>query len=127
MAFDYDDNNIFARILRGEIPNDTVAETEHTLAFRDIQPQAPSHVLVIPKGRYTTFDDFAENASPEEIADFMRVSARIVQEEGLSTGSGGGGFRAITNAGRDGVQEVPHFHLHIIGGRALGRMLPPRD
>ena len=71
MAYDYDDNNIFARILRGEIPNDTVLETPHTLAFRDIRPLAPSHVLVIPKGRYVTFDDFAENASDDEIADFM--------------------------------------------------------
>ncbi|TKW67021.1 MAG: HIT domain-containing protein [Paracoccus denitrificans] len=123
MAYDYDDSNIFARILRGEIPNDTVLETDHTLAFRDIQPKAPSHVLVIPKGKYVTFDDFAENAPPEEITDFMRAVARITKAEGLSTGAEGHGFRAITNAGNDGVQEVPHFHLHILGGRVMGPMV----
>jgi len=127
MSFDYDDSNIFARILRGEIPNDTVAETEHTLAFRDIDPKAPSHVLVIPKGKYVTFDDFAANASEAEIVDFMRVTARIARDEGLSTGHGGNGFRAITNAGNDGVQEVPHFHLHILGGRVIGPMVVLRD
>ncbi|WBU59119.1 HIT domain-containing protein [Paracoccus albus] len=123
MAYDYDDANIFAKILRGEIPNDTVLETEHTLAFRDIQPKAPSHVLVIPKGKYVTFDDFAENAPAEEIMDFMRAVAQVTKQEGLSTGSGGHGFRAITNAGNDGVQEVPHFHLHILGGRVIGPMV----
>ncbi|MFD1796193.1 HIT domain-containing protein [Paracoccus aurantiacus] len=123
MPHDYDDSNIFARILRGEIPNDTVLETEHTLAFRDIQPKAPSHVLVIPKGKYVTFDDFAENASPEEITDFLRACAQIAKAEGLSTAEGGHGFRAITNAGSDGVQEVPHFHLHILGGRVMGPMV----
>ena len=127
MAYTYDDSNIFARILRGEIPNNTVTETEHTLAFRDIRPLAPSHVLVIPKGKYVTFDDFAENASAEEIVDFMRVVARITKAEGLSTGDGGNGFRAITNAGNDGVQEVPHFHLHILGGRVIGPMILLRD
>ncbi|HMQ40125.1 MAG TPA: HIT domain-containing protein [Paracoccus sp. (in: a-proteobacteria)] len=127
MAYDYDDNNIFARILRGEIPNDTVLETPHTLAFRDIRPLAPSHVLVIPKGRYVTFDDFAENASDDEIADFMRSVAKITRAEGLSTGAGGNGFRAITNAGNDGVQEVPHFHLHILGGRVMGPMVLRHD
>lgn len=127
MAYDYDDTNIFARILRGEIPNNTVAETEHSLAFRDIQPKAPSHVLVIPKGKYVTYDDFAENASAEEIVDFTRLVARVTREEGLSTGSGGNGFRAITNAGNDGVQEVPHFHLHILGGRVIGPMVLLRD
>ncbi|MFV0291732.1 MAG: HIT domain-containing protein [Paracoccus sp. (in: a-proteobacteria)] len=123
MGYAYDNDNIFARILRGEIPNDTVAESEYTLAFRDIQPKAPSHILVIPKGRYVTFDDFAENAPAEEIVDFMRMVAQITKAEGLSTGSGGGGFRAITNAGNDGVQEVPHFHLHIIGGQVIGPMV----
>lgn len=128
MPYSYDDSNIFARILRGEIPNDTVAETEHTLAFRDIQPKAPSHVLVIPKGKYVTFDDFAANASSAEITDFMRVAAQVAQSEGLAPGEGGAGFRALTNAGNDGVQEVPHFHLHILGGRMMGPMvLMPRD
>lgn len=118
----YDDQNIFARILRGEIPNDTVAETPHTLVFRDIRPQAPVHLLVIPKGRYVSFDDFAANASEAELVDFMRTAARVADEAGVSPDRGQG-FRAITNAGADGVQEVPHFHLHILGGRPLGRML----
>lgn len=127
MAYQYDDQNIFAKILRGEIPNDTVLETEHTLAFNDIQPQAPVHVLVIPKGPYVTYDHFAAEASEAEIADFHRAVAKICADKGLQPGEGGNGFRAITNAGQDGVQEVPHFHLHILAGRMLGRMLKPAD
>lgn len=127
MAYEYDDTNIFARILRGEIPNNTVLETPHTLAFRDIRPLAPNHVLVIPKGKYVAFDDFAANASPEEITDFMRAVAEVTRIEGLSGAEGGNGFRAITNAGNDGVQEVPHFHLHILGGRVIGPMVLLRD
>ena len=123
MSYDYDDSNIFARIVRGEIPNDTVVETEHTLAFRDIRPQAPVHVLVIPKGRYVTLDHFASEASEVEIVDFARVVGRVCRETGAAEAAGGEGFRAISNAGRHGVQEVPHFHLHILGGRVLGRML----
>ncbi len=125
MAYVYDDQNIFARILRGEIPNDTVLETEHTLAFRDIRPQAPEHVLVIPKGFYVTFDDFAANASEAEIVDFHRAAAEVCRLAGVSPGEGGGGYRTISNAGESGVQEVPHFHVHILGGRPLGRMLQP--
>lgn len=125
MAYAYDDGNIFAKILRGEIPNDTVLETEHTLAFRDIRPQAPAHVLVIPKGPYVTQDHFATAASPDEIVDFTRVVGRVCDMLGVSPGAGGGGFRTISNAGGDGVQEVPHFHIHILGGRRLGRMLQP--
>ena len=123
MDFAYDDQNIFAKILRGDIPNDTVMETEHTLAFNDITPQAPVHVLVIPKGAYVCHDDFAANASDAELADFARVTARIVADKGLSPGAGGKGYRTISNAGAHGVQEVPHYHLHILGGRPLGRML----
>jgi histidine triad (HIT) family protein len=123
MSYSYDDQNIFARILRGEIPNDTVLETEHTLAFRDIRPQAPVHVLVIPKGRYVSFDHFATEASDAEIVDFTRAIGRVCRETGAAEAAGGEGFRAIANAGRHGVQEVPHFHLHILGGRVLGRML----
>lgn len=123
MAHSYDDTNIFARILRGEIPNRTVAETEHTLAFHDIAPQAPVHVLVIPKGAYVTFDHFAAHASAEEIVDFHRTAARICTDLGLSLAEGGSGYRAIANAGADGGQEVPHYHLHLVGGRPLGRML----
>lgn len=126
MAYQYDDNNIFAKILRGEIQNDTVAENDYALAFRDIAPKAPTHVLVIPKGRYVSFDDFAANASEAEIAGFMRLSAQVAKAEGVSL-EGGNGFRAITNAGSDGVQEVPHFHLHIMGGRNMGPMLVMRD
>ena len=122
MAYTYDDQNIFAKILRGEIPNDTVAETEHTLAFRDIQPQAPHHVLVIPKGAYVTADHFAAEASEAEIADFWRTFASVSRKIGV-TPDQGDGYRIISNAGSDGVQEVPHFHLHILAGRPLGRML----
>lgn len=123
MPYAYDDQNIFAKILRGEIPNDTVLETEHTLAFNDIQPQAPVHVLVIPKGAYVNHDHFAADASDAELADFMRVTAQICAMKGLSPGDGAKGFRTISNAGEHGVQEVPHYHLHILGGRPLGRML----
>ncbi|MBB1490047.1 MULTISPECIES: HIT domain-containing protein [unclassified Paracoccus (in: a-proteobacteria)] len=119
----YDDSNIFARILRGEIPNDTIAENDHALAFRDIRPQAPVHVLVIPKGSYVSYDDFAANASDAEIVGFHRLVAQVAKSEGLSLAEGSEGFRAITNAGPHGVQEVPHFHLHLLGGRPLGRML----
>lgn len=123
MTAEYDDQNIFARILRGEIPNDTVHETEHTLAFRDIAPQAPVHVLVIPKGAYVTFDDFAARASSDEVMDFMRVVAELSRSLGVSPLHGGEGFRAITNAGAHGLQEVPHFHLHLLAGRPLGRLV----
>ncbi len=123
MPYAYDDQNIFAKILRGEIPNDTVLETEHTLAFNDIAPQAPTHVLVIPKGPYVTLDDFAARASEAEIVDFYRVVARIVEASRI--GADGSGYRAISNAGTHGAQEVPHYHLHILAGRPLGRMLEP--
>ena len=117
----YDDTNIFARILRGEIPNKTVVETEHTLAFHDIHPQAPVHVLVIPKGAYVTYDDFATNASDAEIADFTRTLGKLCADLGVTEA----GYRLITNAGTEGGQEVPHMHVHIVGGHRLGRMLPP--
>ena len=123
MTTSYDDQNIFARILRGEIPNDTVAENEHALAFRDIRPQAKVHVLVIPKGRYVAYDDFAANASDAEIVGFNRLVAQVAKQEGIALADGGNGFRAITNAGEDGVQEVPHFHLHLLGGNNMGRMV----
>ncbi|MDZ7907468.1 MAG: HIT domain-containing protein [Gemmobacter sp.] len=127
MAYAYDPQNIFARILRGEIPNKTVLETDHTLAFEDIRPQAPVHVLVIPKGPYVTYDHFARDASDAEIVDFHRAVAHICAMTGVQPGEGGAGFRAIANAGEDAVQEVPHFHLHILGGRPLGRMLAPAE
>ena len=121
MAYAYDDQNIFAKILRGEIPNKTVLETEHTLAFEDIQPQAPVHVLVIPKGPYVCFDHFAQAASDAEIVDYVRAVGEVCKMNGLEAD----GFRLIANAGRDGVQEVPHLHVHILAGRGLGRMLAP--
>lgn len=123
MPYSYDDQNIFAKILRGEIPNDTVLETDHTLAFNDIQPQAPVHVLLIPKGPYVCLDHFAAEASEAEIADFTRATAEVCRMAGVSPGEGGEGYRSISNAGENGVQEVPHYHLHILGGRPLGRML----
>lgn len=125
MPYVYDDQNIFAKILRGEIPNTTVMETEHTLAFRDISAQAPEHVLVIPKGAYVCHDHFCLAASDAELVDFMRVSGRICEALGVQPGEGGAGYRAIANAGEHGVQEVPHYHMHILAGRPLGRMLAP--
>lgn len=124
MAYSYDDTNVFARILRGEIPNKTVKESSHTLAFHDIGPQAPVHVLVIPKGKYVNFDHFAAEASDAEIIDFMRTAAEVCRMVGVNPDAAGQGYRTISNAGAHGVQEVPHYHLHILGGRILGRMLP---
>ena len=123
MAYSYDPENIFAKILRGEIPNDTVLETDHTLAFKDIYPQAPLHVLVIPKGPYVSHDHFAAEASDAELVDFMRASAKVCKMMGVSLDEGPDGFRTISNAGEHPIQEVPHYHLHILGGRPLGRML----
>lgn len=127
MPYAYDDQNIFAKILRGEIPNDTVLETDHTLAFRDINPQAPVHVLVIPKGPYVTHDHFAQAASEAEIVDFTRAVGEVCRMTGVAPDGTGNGFRTISNAGNDGVQEVPHFHLHILGGRVIGPMVLRRD
>jgi len=127
MAYAYDDQNIFAKILRKEIPNTTVLETEHCLAFRDIAPQAPEHVLVIPKGAYVTYDHFAAEASDAEIIDFTRTIGRVCDMLGVSPGGNGGGYRMISNTGRNGVQDVPHLHVHILGGRVLGRMLPKAE
>ncbi|MEM6728772.1 MAG: HIT domain-containing protein [Pseudomonadota bacterium] len=125
MAYAYDDQNIFAKILRGEIPNTTVMESAHSLAFRDIYPQAPEHILVIPKGPYVCYDHFALEASDAEIVDFSRMIGKIAAELGVQPGEGGAGYRLLSNAGQDGVQEVPHLHVHIVAGRPLGRMLSP--
>ncbi len=119
MGYAYDDQNIFAKILRGEIPNDTVLETGHALAFRDLYPQAPVHVLVIPKGPYVCYDHFAQTASEAEIVDYTRAIGKVCEMEDVAAG----GFRMIANAGEAGVQEVPHLHVHILAGRPLGRML----
>jgi diadenosine tetraphosphate (Ap4A) HIT family hydrolase len=115
----YDRNNVFARILRGELPCTKVHEDEHVLAFHDIHPQAPSHVVVIPKGEYLSADDFSAKASDTELASFMRAIAMIAAAEGIAES----GFRLIANTGVHGHQEVPHFHMHIVGGRDLGPML----
>ena len=115
----YDNNNIFARILRGEIPCDRVHDDKHTLAFRDIHPKAPVHILVIPKGAYTDIADFGAKAAPDEIAAFWRAVSKIAADEGLPAN----GFRVIANTGLNGGQEVPHFHVHILGGKSLGPML----
>jgi len=115
----YDENNIFARILRGEIPCRKVHEDEHALAFHDINPQAPFHVLVIPKGSYVSWDDFSERASDAEIAGFVRAVGKVARERGLVAD----GYRLLANVGRLSGQEVPHLHVHILAGRPLGPML----
>ena len=117
----YDNNNIFAKILRGEIPCDKLFENDHALAFRDIQPQAPSHILIIPKGQYTSFADFSEKASDAEILGFMRAISHVAKEEGLEAG----GYRLISNHGKNSNQEVPHLHMHLLGGKNLGPLLGP--
>ncbi|BDG75212.1 histidine triad nucleotide-binding protein [Roseomonas fluvialis] len=116
----YDDANIFARILRGEIPCKRVEESDHALAFHDINPQAPVHVLVIPKGRYVSVADFSAHATETEVAGFWRLVGKVAKDLGLEAG----GYRVLTNMGVDGGQEVPHFHVHIFGGRWIGRMVP---
>jgi diadenosine tetraphosphate (Ap4A) HIT family hydrolase len=115
----YDRDNVFARILRGELPCTKVYEDEHVLAFRDINPQAPSHVVLIPKGEYIAADDFSAKASDAELASFMRAIAKIAGAEGVAQS----GFRLIANTGKNGHQEVPHFHMHVVGGHDLGPML----
>jgi len=115
----YDPENIFAKILRDEIPCDKVFEDEWTLAFKDINPQAPVHVLVIPKGAYVSMDDFSANASEAEMAALVRAIGHVAREQGVVED----GYRLLANHGRDGHQEVPHFHVHIFGGRDLGGMI----
>ena len=116
----YDDSNIFARILRGEIPSKTVYEDEWALAFHDINPQAPVHVLIIPKGKYCSFADFSAAASEAEIVGFTRAVGAVTRQLGLEAP----GYRILANLGEHGGQEVPHFHVHLFGGRPLGRMVP---
>ena len=115
----YDAQNIFAKILRGEIPNRTVYDDEWALAFHDINPQAPMHILVIPKGAYVSWDDFSARASAEEIAGFVRAIGHVARAAGLVEP----GYRLLANLGQDGHQEVPHLHVHLFGGRPLGPML----
>jgi histidine triad (HIT) family protein len=115
----YDRNNVFARILRGEIPCKKVYEDEHVLAFHDINPLTPTHILVIPKGEYVSLDDFSANASAAEHSAIIRAVGHIAREQAVAET----GYRIIANIGADGHQEVPHFHVHLFGGRDLGRML----
>jgi diadenosine tetraphosphate (Ap4A) HIT family hydrolase len=115
----YDDQNIFARILRGEIPAKIVHEDEHALAFHDINAQAPVHILVIPKGAYVSWDDFSARASEAEIAGFVRAVGKVARDFGLVAP----GYRLLANTGGDAGQEVAHLHVHLFGGRPLGPML----
>jgi histidine triad (HIT) family protein len=115
----YDENNIFARILRGEIPCSKVYEDEHSLAFNDINPQAPVHILVIPKGPYVSWDDFSARGSDSEIAGFVRAVGHVARDQGLVEP----GYRLLANTGMNSGQEVPHLHIHVFGGKGLGPML----
>ncbi|MGH1377814.1 MAG: HIT domain-containing protein [Alphaproteobacteria bacterium] len=115
----YDDKNIFARILNGDIPCDKVYEDANVLAFNDITAQAAVHILVIPKGKYVSIDDFGANASSDEVTAFYRAISQITEENGLAKS----GFRCIANTGEHGGQEVPHFHMHILGGEKIGPMV----
>ncbi len=115
----YDESNIFARILRGELPCRKVHEDEYSLAFHDINPSAPVHILVIPKGAYVSWDDFSERGSAEEIAGFVRAVGEVARAQNLVEP----GYRILANVGRDSGQEVPHLHVHIFGGKGLGPML----
>jgi histidine triad (HIT) family protein len=115
----YDENNVFARILRGEIPSKRIYEDEHALAFHDINPLAPTHLLVIPKGAYVSWDDFSAKASDAEIAGFVRAVGKVAREAGLVES----GYRLLANSGVNSGQEVPHLHVHIFAGRPLGPML----
>ena len=123
MEFKYDKENIFAKILRKEIPNDTVIETNLSLAFKDINPVAPVHVLVIPKGPYVNYDHFVSNATNEEILDFNITVKEVIKKFDLDPERNGNGYRLIANTGLNGVQEVPHLHFHILGGRNMGFMV----
>ena len=116
----YDPQNVFAKILRGEIPAKKVFEDEWSLAFHDIAPQAPVHILVIPKGAWVSWDDFSAGASAEEIAGFVRAVGHVAREHGLVAP----GYRLLANIGAHGHQEVPHLHVHLFGGRQMGAMLP---
>lgn len=116
---DYDDSNVFAKILRGELPCNKVYEDEWALAFHDINPLAPVHILVIPKGAYVSWDDFAAKASDKEIAGFARAIGTVARDTGMVTQ----GYRALANVGKRAGQEVAHLHVHIFGGQPLGPML----
>ena len=115
----YDENNIFAKILRSEIPSKKILENEFALAFSDINPQAPIHILIIPKNSYINFYDFTKNASNKERENFWKLVNDVIEHSKVETE----GFRIITNSGKNGNQDVPHFHVHLLGGKNLGRMI----
>lgn len=119
---DYDDSNIFARILRGEIPAKAIYEDDHAFAFHDINPQATVHALVIPKGRYVSWADFSQRASESEITGFIRAVGHVARELGVEET----GYRLLANHGEDSHQEVPHLHVHILGGNKVGPLVVPR-
>tara|TARA_B100001248_G_C27255013_1_gene395637 strand:+ start:214 stop:564 length:351 start_codon:yes stop_codon:yes gene_type:complete len=114
----YDNNNIFSQIINKKLPTEIILENEHAIAFNDIAPQAPIHILIIPKGKYIKFDDFINNASKEEIYNFFRLINQLVEDFNLEND----GYRLITNAGKNANQEVPHLHFHLLGGQNLGKM-----
>jgi len=124
MSYRYDPNNVFASILRGDVPAVKFTESDHSLAIKDIRSQAPDHILVLSKGAYVTFDDFMARAPAEAIADFFATVHEIIHQFRLSPDQGGGGYRLISNSGEHGFQEVGHFHMHVLGGRWLGPLLP---
>ncbi len=115
----YDNDNIFAKILRGELPCRKVFENDYALAFEDIQPQAPVHILVIPKGKYVSMEDFSANANDAEVLGFFRAVGQVARDAGVVES----GYRVLSNHGDDGRQEVLHFHVHVLGGRDLGGMI----
>ena len=119
----YDSENIFAQIIRGDIPATPLYENDHVLAIKDIAPKAPVHILVIPKGAYTDFADFAKRASDAEALAFTRAIGEIATAQGLDEN----GYRLITNIGKDGCQEVPHYHVHLVGGQNLGQPFPEQE
>lgn len=115
----YDTNNVFAKMLRGEIPVKKIHDDAYSIAFHDIHPRAPVHVLVIPRNAYTDINDFTARASDAEIAAVMRAVGKVARDAGIDAS----GYRVITNCGTDGGQEVPHLHFHVLGGRKIGRMV----
>ena len=119
----YDKNNIFAKILRGEIPCKKIYENEYILSFYDINPQKKVHALVIPKGEYTDLDDFSSRASEKEISELIKGVSLIAKKLGVSLSNNGKGYRSLVNIGEHGGQEVPHLHFHLFGGEKIGKWL----
>lgn len=123
MGYTYDDQNVFAKILRGEIPNKTAGENDQALAFHDIAPSAPLHILVIPKGSYVNYDDFLANSSLIEKEGLNKLLLQLILDNNLSSEDGERGYRVISNSGAWGMQEVPHYHIHLLAGKKLGPLV----